>query len=92
MRYEGLARYAFDNCQKYGDPWSYCAQDRYVNFVREPNLVGKRALPTILIKLILNNPDNEYTHRLKELEENVWEINSQKDVVTIVDECIAKFT
>ncbi len=58
FRYEGLARAAFNNCDKYGDPWGYTAQDFYSNFVPKPNLKGKRALSVILCKLIIDKSIN----------------------------------
>jgi hypothetical protein len=84
MRYEGLARFAFDNCGKYDDPWGYCAQERYNSFVPTPSFTGKRALTTVIIKLIINNPDNEHTDKLKELEESVWQAETQESIIEII--------
>jgi hypothetical protein len=86
MRYESLARAAFDDCGKYGDPWGYAAQDRYTVFVREPiELDGKRTLSTILIKLIIDNEGTEYVDKLKILEEKVWKITTQQQAIEIID-------
>ena len=49
MRFEGLARTVFD-CNRYGDPWGYANADLYNNIMTQR---GKRALSTILIKMIL---------------------------------------
>lgn len=86
MRYESLARAAFDDCGKYGDPWGYAAQDRYAVFTREPiGIDGKRALSTILIKLVVDNDGTEYTNKFKTLEENVWGITTQSQAIEIID-------
>lgn len=90
MRYEGLARAVFNNCNKYGDPWGYAAQDRFTNFV-PPNLTGKRALSTILIKLISDNPKHELTPKLIEIEESIWTTNEQLKIIQIIDETIRIF-
>jgi hypothetical protein len=91
MRYEGLARFAFNNCEKYGDPWGYCAQDRYVNFVPTPNMEGKRALSSILSQLIMKYKDSAIFETLKELEKNVWEASTQENIRSIIDESINLF-
>ncbi|WCC43997.1 hypothetical protein PJW08_09280 [Tenacibaculum finnmarkense] len=43
FRYEGLARAAFDNCGKYGDPFKIAAQDVYNSFVPKPTLTRKKS-------------------------------------------------
>lgn len=88
MRYEGLARAVFNNCGKSGDPWGYAAQDRFTNFVPTPNLTGKRALSTILIKLICDYPNHELTSRLIQMEEKIWTVNDQGTIIAIIDEAI----
>jgi hypothetical protein len=59
MRFEGLARAAFNNCMKFGDPFNYAAQEEFSNFIPAPNLKGKRILSTIFIKLIIDFPESE---------------------------------
>lgn len=88
MRYEGLARAAFNNCNKYGDPWGYAAQDRYADFVPSPNLTGKRALSTILIKLVIDNTNSPHFDDLRKLEEAVWITETQEGIVVIIDRAI----
>lgn len=87
MRYEGLACKAFNDCIKYQDPFSYAAQDHFNNeFTIEPTtLMTKRILSTIFIKLIIDNPENT---KLKDLNEMIWTVNSQKEVIFIIDEGI----
>ncbi len=92
MRYEGLARFAFDNCLKYKDPWGYCAQERYSQFTPEPTLEGKRMLATIFIKLILNNQNSQYSEKLKDLENKIWESTTKDAIVEIIDATIIMFT
>jgi len=88
MRYEGLARAAFNNCIKYGDPWGYAAQDRYADFVPTPTLTGRRALSTILIKLIIDNTQSPYLEGLRLLEEKVWSTETQEDIIDIINKAI----
>jgi len=88
MRFEGLARAAFNDCGKWNDPFGYAAQDRYVNFVPSPNLIGKRALSTIFIKLIIDNTQSPFIERLKELEDLIWATETQSEIIKIIDEGI----
>ncbi len=88
MRYEDLARAAFNNCKKYGDPFGYAAQERYNNFVPKPNIIGKRTLSTVFIKLILDNLNSPYINDLKKLEDLVWESETQSEVIDIIDKGI----
>lgn len=48
MRYEGLARTAFDNCEKYGDPFSIAARKVYSKYVEVPKTEGNRNLSIVL--------------------------------------------
>lgn len=91
MRFEGLARGVFNNCNKYGDPWGYAAQERFANFVPGPTLTGKRALSTILIKLISDHPKHELTPKLIQLEDSIWTTTSQSKIIAIIDETIKHF-
>jgi len=88
FRYEGLARAAFDNCGKYGDPFRIAAQDVYNSFVPEPTINGKKALSKVISKIITDNPESEYKDALVQLEENVWSAETQKEIITIIDEGI----
>lgn len=88
FKYEGLARAAFNNCGKYGDPWGYAAQDVFSNFVPEPNQRGRRALSTIIIKIIIDNSDKKETEDLKKLEEQVWSATNQRQIIDIIDNAI----
>lgn len=86
MRYEGLARAAFDDCNKYGDPFNYAAQDRYdAFFCPEPTEMGKRALSTIITKLVNDHQDHDSVQHLKDLDDVVWQASSQEDIVNIID-------
>lgn len=88
FRYEALARFAFDNCYKYGDPWKYAAQEVFGNFTPLVELKGKRILSTILQKLIYDNKDLDISKDLMEIENSVWEITSQKDAIEIIDKTL----
>lgn len=91
MRYEGLARAAFDNCIKAGDPWGYAAQETFNNFVPSPILAGKRALSTILIKIIIDSQFHPLSGQLIQLEERVWKANDQTEIIDIIDKAISIF-
>lgn len=86
-RFEGLLRYAF-KCGKAEDPFGYARQEEYSGFVDEVRFSARRALATGLIKLVIDNPDNEYSDRLKELETSVWEAKTQDQINQIIDEAL----
>ncbi|WP_430974662.1 hypothetical protein [Sunxiuqinia rutila] len=85
FRFESLLRAIFDNCNKYGDPWGYAAQDVYNSFVPNPTIKGKRALSTGLTKLIYDNKDNENIKIIIELEEQLWSATTQEEIIKIID-------
>lgn len=87
MRFESLVRHAFD-CSKMADPWGYAGQEVYNNFVPTPNLRGKRALSTTLIKLALDSKD-ALREGFIELEEAVWKAETQQEIITVIDKAIA---
>lgn len=88
FRFEDLARFAFDNCPKYGDPWHYAAQEVYSNFIPNVELKGKRILSTVLNKLIYDNRNNKVHEELIEIENSIWNANSQRDAIDIIDKTI----
>ena len=88
FRFEDLARYAFDNCPKYGDPWGYAAQEVYINFVPNIEQKGQRILSTILNKLIYDNRNNRTCEELKKVENLIWSANSQSDAIAIISKTI----
>lgn len=88
FRYEGLARFAFENCSKYGDPWHYAAQEVYANFVPAIELKGQRVLSTILNKLIFDNRNSNFFKDLIDIENLVWTATSQQDAIKIIDKTI----
>ena len=88
-RFEGLLRKAFGNCEKWGDPWGYAAQDCYHNFVPTPNLRGKKALSVALCQLIIRNSDFEKKDEFIELEESIWSADTQEEIIEIIDKSIA---
>lgn len=89
FRFESLAREAFGNCRKYGDPWNYAHQEFFSEFVKEPvSLRGQRALATILTQLVFQYKDTEICDQLKIVEDSIFEATSQKDVIKIIDETI----
>lgn len=88
MRYEGLARAAFNNCDKYGDPFGITAQDVYSSFVPKPKLRGKIALSKVLSKIIIDNSNSDFKVDLIEIEKRIWNSKSQKEIREIIDESI----
>lgn len=92
FRYEGLARAAFDNCGKYGDPFGIAAQDVYNSFVPEPTLNGRKALSKVISKIITDNSQSEHKDALVQLEEDVWTAETQKEIITIIDKGIEILT
>lgn len=89
FRYESLARESFNNCKKWGDPWGYAAQDFYNEFVHEPTTVrGKRALNTILAQLILKFQGSDIEESLKQQETLIDNLNTQREVIGLVDSTI----
>jgi len=88
FRFEGLARAAFNNCEKYGDPFNIAAQDIYSSFVPEPTLEGKKALSKILSKLIVDYSESQHKDPLLQLEEKIWIAKSQEQIIAIIDASI----
>src|SRR5260221_13787924 len=88
FRYEGLARFTFDNCSKYGDPWHYAAQEVYANFIPKIELKGRRILSAILTKLVFDNKDTKICKGLIEIENSIWTAVSQQDAIKIIDNTI----
>lgn len=89
MRYEGLARATFDNCDKWDDPWGIAAQDFYRNLAPKPNSKGKQGLSKILTKLILGCKNPELKEKLIQYEQEVWETEEESQIFRIIDESIA---
>jgi hypothetical protein len=84
MKFEGLARAAFDNCDKYGDPFGIAHQEIFGFEGPEhqtPTTRFRRALVLVLVKLVIRYPDND---QLKELEKRAWTANSQEEVSDII--------
>ena len=89
FRYESLAREAFGNCGKWGDPWGYAAQDVYNVFVEEPTpFRGKRILITILSKLIFDYKGGAIVVKLKEQEDKIENLTAQVEVIELIDSTI----
>jgi len=89
MRFEGLARAAFDNCDKWGDPWGIAAQDFYKNLVPQPNKRGRQGLSKILTKLIIDCNDHELKKMLIQYEKEIWETEDESQIIDIIDYSIA---
>lgn len=85
FRYEGIARAAFDNCGKYGDPFGIAAQEVYNSFVPEPTLYGRKALSKVISKIITDNSESEHKDALVQLKENVWTAETQQEIITVID-------
>lgn len=89
MRYESLARAVFGDCPKGGDPWGYSMHENFAPFfVPEPKTEGKRALSTILCKLIYDHSESRHVVDLKKLDDQVWEMMTPEQITAIIDQAI----
>lgn len=94
IRYEYIACAAF-KCRYYDDPFQYASQTVFnINFEKDDNgndgikFKGKRALSTVLIKLIIDSSSQEQRDAYRGLEDKVWNAKSQEDIIIIIDEAI----
>jgi hypothetical protein len=87
MRYEGLYRFAFDNCRKQEDPWEEATQNNYTIFTESDLSEAKTSLYRILHKLIFDNYKNEkgINAKLLKIEKQINLIQSQQDAISIID-------
>lgn len=87
MRYEGLYRFAFDNCRKQEDPWGEATQSNYSIFMENDFSEAKTSLYRILHKLIFDNFKNEAEKKAKllNIEIKINKIKSQQDAISIID-------
>ncbi len=89
MRYESLMRDAFE-CTKWQDPFGYAAQEFYGEFLEEPTTIrGKRALSAGVIALVVKFKGTDKEKALVALENQVWELKTQNEVIDFVDTVIA---
>jgi hypothetical protein len=84
MRFEGLARAAFDDCNKYGGPFEIANQEifrfkgpGYDEIADE----FRRALVLVLVKLVIRYPHNG---TFKELEKRAWTVKTPDEVDEII--------
>jgi len=84
-RYESLARFAFNNCRKKGDPWWYAGEIVGDIFVLHPLDYAKKALSTILKILIWGYRDSDFLDELIILEKNSCEAKSHGEIIGILD-------
>lgn len=82
--YEELARFAF-NCNKGSDPWGRAKQDSYSSILKF-DIDGMRILSRVFIALILKTKDTWFSDKLVKIEERVWKIKSQVDIVNILED------
>jgi DNA-directed RNA polymerase specialized sigma24 family protein len=90
MRYEGLYRFAFDNCRKQEDPWEEATQNHYTIFMQNDVSEAKTSLYRILHKLIFDNYKNEKEIKAKllKIEIEINQIKSERDAISILDNII----
>lgn len=88
MRYEGLYRFAFDNCKKQEDPWGEATQNNYSIFLENDLSDAKTSLYRILHKLIFDNFKNKkkIQSTLIKIEIKINQIKSQEDAISIIDD------
>ena len=82
MRYEGLYRFAFDNCRKQEDPWEEATQNNYEIFMSDDLIHGKISLYRILHKLIFDNFKNN-------IEKSINKIKNQEDAINVIDKTLS---
>jgi hypothetical protein len=88
MQFEGLARAAFNQCDKYGDPFGIAYQEILSYKAPEHKIIKdefRRALIIVLIKMVLDNPGNA---ELLKLEKAAWTVEKSEDVQVIVQSAI----
>jgi hypothetical protein len=83
MRYEGLARTAFD-CQKWGGPNGIAHQEFYNNFVLEITEEAKEAIKQILLALI-NRTSGDVKEHLHQIMESLTVRMSQETGIELID-------
>lgn len=91
MRYEGLYRFAFDNCRKQEDPWGKATQNNYSIFMENDLSEAKTSLYRILHKLLFDNfkNDTEKKEKLLNIEIKINKIKNQQDAVSIIDNTLS---
>lgn len=91
MRYEGLYRFAFDNCRKQEDPWEEATQNNYEIFMSDDLIHGKISLYRILHKLIFDNfkSNIEIKNILINIEKNISKIKNQEDAINVIDKILS---
>lgn len=94
MRYEGLYRFAFDNCRKQEDPWGEATQSNYSIFMNENLDEAKISLCRILHKLIFDNykNDNIIKDKLLNIEKKIITIKNQSDAIILIDDTLTLIT
>ena len=90
MRYEGLYRFAFDNCRKQEDPWEEATQNNFSIFLENDLSEAKTSLYRILHKLIFDNYKNEkeINAKLIKIEKEINNVKKQIDAIAIIDKTI----
>ena len=78
----------YNDCDKHGDPFGYAAQEFFTNFVEAPNKKGKAGLTHIVSKVIEDFPDSEYEEELEDILDRAINVETQREVIDIVDELI----
>lgn len=78
--YENVARFAFNNCAKYGDPWKIAAQEVHNVFCDvNRNTEAKQNLHKIFVGLILKTKSEIANKNLLKLETLINNCKSQND-------------
>ncbi len=88
-RFEGLFRTLFNNCKKASDPWGYASKEFYDTFLSPvPKPIGKKALQIILVKMISDYPRSYHIKRLIQIENKLWDIESEEEIRDLLVESI----
>lgn len=85
MRYEGLARYAF-NCKAYGGPNNVAHQGVYNSlFIPATNNEGRLVLTQILDAVIAKTEDKQKNLELDEIKKSISEGMEQRTAIDLID-------
>ena len=84
MIYENVARFAFNDCNKYGDPWGIAAQEKHQAFCSIDRInEAHQIMSRIYVGLILRMKSEEKI--LHEFEKNNFKCKNQKEFNTQIE-------
>jgi hypothetical protein len=92
MQFEGLARAVFNDCDKSGDPFGIAHQEVF-GFKQPTHKIitdeFRRALIIVLVKMVIDNPQNT---KLLALEKEAWNIQELEDIKRIIQSALVEYS